>query len=80
MKKVAAPGRVFCRCRQRFVVLASSMSLRASLVSGAVCLLLAVPPAAASSGDHDPDQDATAAAGPTPRRDGQAGRRSTAAG
>ena len=41
------------------------MLLRPSLVSGAVCLLLAVPPAAASSGDHDPDQDTTAAAGPT---------------
>src|SRR4051794_41696371 len=41
------------------------MLLRASVVSGAVCLLLVVPPTAASSGDHDPDQEASAASGPT---------------
>jgi soluble lytic murein transglycosylase len=36
------------------------MSLRASLVSGAVCLLLATPRAFASGGDHDPDQESGA--------------------
>src|SRR4051794_28378404 len=42
------------------------MLLRASVFSGAVGLLLVVPPAAASSGDHDPDQEsASAGSGPT---------------
>src|SRR3954466_16047552 len=38
------------------------MSLRASLVSGAVCLLVSAQHASASSGDHDPDDEATPSA------------------
>ena len=44
------------------------MSLRASLVSGAVCLLLAAPRASASGGDHDPDQEANLPATSAPPR------------
>ena len=80
MKKGGRTGRSFLQVSPTVRSLGELMLLRASLVSGAVCLLLAVPPAAASSGDHDPDQDATSRRGPDPRRDGQAGRRSTAAG
>ena len=43
------------------------MVLRASLISAAVCLLIAAPRASASSGDHDPDQEANAPAA-TPTR------------
>ena len=42
------------------------MLLRASLVSIAACILL-VGPASASSGDHDPDQDAAPTTTGTPR-------------
>ena len=65
MKKGGRAGQSFLQVSPTVRSLGELMLLRASLVSGAVCLLLAVPPAAASSGDHDPDQDATAAAGPT---------------
>jgi soluble lytic murein transglycosylase len=58
---VAAVGRVFCSGSERFVVFEESMSLRASLVLGAVCLSLTAPAAHASTGDHDPDQEASAA-------------------
>jgi len=43
------------------------MSLRASLVSAAVCLLLATPRASASGGDHDPDQESATPAEAAPR-------------
>jgi soluble lytic murein transglycosylase len=41
------------------------MFLRVSLFSAAVCLLIAAPRASASSGDHDPDQEASGPATPT---------------
>ncbi|HEY7376474.1 MAG TPA: transglycosylase SLT domain-containing protein [Polyangia bacterium] len=43
------------------------MSLRASLFSGAFCLLLTTPLARASTGDHDPDQDPAGATAAPPR-------------
>jgi soluble lytic murein transglycosylase len=49
------------------------MSLRTSLVSGAACLVLAVPYASASSGDHDPDQEASAPAADSKRAGGPGG-------